>query len=264
RNRAVDRLRRDRIFRQKQEALARLAELAVDPDDEKDEVHSSIPDERLALIFTCCHPALALETQVALTLRLLGGLTTAEIARAFLTSEATTAQRIVRAKRKIRAAGIPFRIPPDHLLPERLAAVLAVAYLIFNEGYSRIRAELTGEAIRLGRMLVSLMPDEPEARGLLALMLLQDSRRLARLDASGELILLEQQDRSLWDRAAIEEGRALVARALRSGPPGAYAIQAAVAALHGGAARAEDTDWAQIAALYAELAQVAPSPVVEL
>jgi RNA polymerase sigma-70 factor (ECF subfamily) len=264
RNRAIDRLRRERVFRQKREALARLEALTVEPADEEDEVLSSIPDERLALIFTCCHPALALDAQVALTLRLLGGLTTPEIARAFLTSETTLAQRIVRAKRKIRDAAIPFRVPPDHVLPERLAAVLAVVYLIFNEGYSRFRPELTEEAIRLGRMLAALMPDEPEATGLLALMLLQSSREQARLDAAGDLVLLEDQDRSRWNADAIAEGTALVERALRRGEAGTYSIQAAIAALHGAAARAEDTDWSQIAALYGELARLSSSPVVEL
>jgi RNA polymerase sigma-70 factor (ECF subfamily) len=224
-------------------------------------MESTIPDERLALIFTCCHPALGREAQVALTLRLLGGLTTDEIARAFLTGEQTMAQRLVRAKRKIRAAGIPFRVPPDHLLPDRLAAVLAVVYLVFNEGYSRARNDLSAEAIRLGRMLATLMPDEPEALGLLALMRLHDSRRLARVDAEGELVLLEEQDRSLWDREAIAEGRELVEHALRLRRVGPYQLQAAIAALH---TEDGEADWPQIVALYGELGRVAPSPVVEL
>jgi RNA polymerase sigma-70 factor (ECF subfamily) len=256
RNKAVDRLRRERVLAGKQEALARLAEL---PAEEPDDV-SSIPDERLALIFTCCHPALAVDAQVALTLRLLGGLTTDEIARAFLVAEPTMAQRLVRAKRKIREAGIPFRVPPDHLLPERLAAVLATVYLVFNEGYSAHRPELTAEAIRLGRMLAALMPDEPEAAGLLALMLLHDARRDARLDERGELIRLDEQDRGRWDTTKIDEGTALLEAALRRQRAGPYQVQAAIAALH----TEDETDWPQIAALYGELARFQPSPVVEL
>jgi RNA polymerase sigma-70 factor (ECF subfamily) len=221
---------------------------------------STIPDERLALIFTCCHPALSTEAQVALTLRMLGGLTTPEIARAFLTSEATMAQRLVRAKTKIRAAGIPFRVPPDDALPERLVAVLAVLYLVFNAGYSDLRVDLSREAIRLGRMLAALMPDEPEALGLLALMLLHDSRRAARLDPDGRIVLLEDQDRSRWDRAEIDEGRSLVESALRRRRPGPYQLQAAIAACHSGA----ESDWPQIVRLYDELLRVQPSPVVEL
>jgi RNA polymerase sigma-70 factor (ECF subfamily) len=242
----------------KRAELGRLAELV--PEAGEEEMASSIPDERLALIFTCCHPALAVEAQVALTLRLLGGLTTPEIARAFLATEPAMAQRLVRAKQKIRGAGIPFRVPPDDALPERLAAVLATVYLIFNEGYSGVRGELCGEAIRLGRMLAALMPDEPEALGLLALMLLHDSRRDARLDDVGRLVLLDDQDRSRWDTDEIAEGRVLVERALRRRSPGPYQLQAAIAACH----TEEPADWPQIVALYGELLRLQPSPVVEL
>jgi RNA polymerase sigma-70 factor (ECF subfamily) len=257
RNRAIDRLRRERTLETKRAELARLTELA--PDEEDDDV-STVPDERLALIFTCCHPALSVDSQVALTLRLLGGLTTPEIARAFLTGEATMAQRLVRAKHKIRAAGIPFRVPPDDALPERLEAVLATVYLIFNAGYSDVRNELSAEAIRLGRTLTRLMPDEPEALGLLALMLLHDSRRGTRLDDQGAIVLLEDQDRSRWDEAEIEEGRALVESALRRRRPGRYQLQAAIAACHTG----ETSDWPQIVLLYDQLLRLQPSPVVEL
>jgi RNA polymerase sigma-70 factor (ECF subfamily) len=252
RNRAINRIRRDRTLAMK----TRLLEI---PDAmETDVEEPAFPDERLELIFTCCHPALALDAQVALTLRTLGGLTTSEIARAFLVPEATMAQRLVRAKRKIKAAGIPFRVPPDHLLPERLGAVLAVVYLIFNEGYGG-RGALAAEALRLGRALAELMPDEPEVRGLLALMLIHDSRREARF-RDGELVLLADQDRSLWDTAQIEQGRAELDRALALHGRGPYVLQAAVASLHA----EEPRDWAQIAALYGELMRLTGSPVVEL
>jgi RNA polymerase sigma-70 factor, ECF subfamily len=273
RNRAIDRLRRRRTLETKQAELARLAELT--PDDDEDETMSTIPDERLALIFTCCHPALATEAQVALTLRMLGGLTTPEIARAFLASEAAMAQRLVRAKHKIRAAAIPFRVPPDDELPARLDAVLTTIYLIFNAGYSDVRGGLSREAIRLGRTLTALMPDEPEVLGLVALMLLHDSRRDARLDDDGIIVLLEDQDRSRWDSGEIVEGRALVEAALRrrslsAASPGTarrratdlgpYQLQAAIAACHTG----DESDWRQIVLLYDELLRVQPSPVIEL
>jgi RNA polymerase sigma-70 factor (ECF subfamily) len=251
RNRAVDRIRR-------RQALARVPVLDPQPDPEAPMDTSNFPDERLELIFTCCHPALALDSQVALTLRTVGGLTTAEIARAFLVPEPTMAQRLVRAKRKIKAAGIPFRVPPPELLAERLAAVLAVVYLIFNEGYAG-REELAGEAIWLGRALAELLPDEPEVHGLLAMMLLNDSRRDARFD-DGELILLADQDRSRWDVQQIDAGRTALDRALALGGRGPYVLQAAIASLHA----EEQCGWAEIAALYAELGRVAGSPVVEL
>jgi RNA polymerase sigma-70 factor (ECF subfamily) len=252
RNRAIDRIRRDRTL----SAKYKLLQAAEAKEEEMQE--TEFPDERLELIFTCCHPALATDAQVALTLRALGGLSTQEIAHAFLVSEATMAQRLVRAKRKIKAAGIPFKVPPAHLLPDRLAAVLAVVYLIFNQGYDG-RGELDEEALHLGRALVELMPDEPEASGLLALMLLHDSRRSARL-RDGELVLLADQDRGLWDGELIAAGRAALDRALALRGRGPYVLQAAIASLH-----AEDTrDWPQIAALYGELARLTRSPVVEL
>ena len=252
RNRAIDRIRRDRTLAAKTKLLV-ATEAVEETVDE-----TTFPDERLELIFTCCHPALNLEAQVALTLRTLGGLTTEEIARAFLVPEPTMAQRLVRAKRKIQAAGIPFRIPAAHLLPDRLAAVLAVVYLIFNEGYGG-RGELAAEAIRLGRALAELMPDEPEVHGLLALMLLHDARRHARL-RDGELVLLDDQDRSAWDGAQIAAGRTTLERALALQGRGAYVLQAAIASLHAD----EPRDWPEIAALYGELVRLTGSPVVEL
>jgi RNA polymerase sigma-70 factor (ECF subfamily) len=252
RNRAVDRIRRDRT-------LAAKTRLLHAPEVTEDDVSSTtFPDERLELIFTCCHPALAVEAQVALTLRTLGGLTTDEIARAFLVPESTMAQRLVRAKRKIKAAGIPFRVPPDHLLPDRLDAVLAVVYLIFNEGYGG-RGPLATEALQLGSALAELMPDEPEVHGLLALMLLLDARREVRF-RDGELVLLADQDHSLLDGDEIHAGRAILDRALALHGRGPYVVQAAIASLHAD----EPRDWPQIAALYGELARLTASPVVEL
>jgi RNA polymerase sigma-70 factor (ECF subfamily) len=253
RNRAIDRIRRERTLAEKTRLLdvPEAVEEDMDPD-------ATIPDERLELLFTCCHPALATEAQVALTLRALGGLTTDEIARAFLVAPDTMKRRLSRAKSKIKAAGIPFSVPADHVLPERLDAVLAIVYLIFNEGYGG-RVDLAAEAIRLGRVLASLMPDEPEVHALLALMLLHDARREAR-HRGGELVLLQDQDRSLWDRAQIDDGRAALDRAIALRGRGPYVLQAAIASLQAG----DELDWLQIAALYGELSRLTGSAVVEL
>jgi RNA polymerase sigma-70 factor (ECF subfamily) len=252
RNRAIDRLRRDQTLAAKTNLLERREAVEKTLDE------TTIQDERLELLFTCCHPALALEAQVALTLRTLGGLSTDQIARAFVVPEPAMAKRLVRAKRKIKAAGVPFRVPPPHLLPDRLAAVLAVVYLIFNEGYGG-RGDLAAEAIRLGQALAELMPDEPEVQALLALMLVTDARRDARF-ADGAVVLLRDQDRSLWDRGRIAAGRRTLDRALALGGRGPYVLQAAIAVLH----TDEPQDWPQIGALYGELARLTGSPVVEL
>jgi RNA polymerase sigma-70 factor, ECF subfamily len=273
RNRAIDRLRRDSTLRQKKEILEGLEALrppAGEPEVDEEAVAAEIDDDRLRLIFTCCHPALAIEARVVLTLRSLGGLETGEIARAFLVSEPTMAQRLVRAKRKIAGAGIPYEVPGAEQMPERLGGVLATLYLIFNEGYlassadGLLRTELSAEAIRLARVLISMLPDEPEVQGLLGLMLLTDARREARVDANGDPVPLEEQDRGLWDRERIDEGLALSERAAAAGPAGPYTVQARISAAHAAAASADETDWPRIVRLYEWLELVSPGPVVEL
>jgi RNA polymerase sigma-70 factor, ECF subfamily len=268
RNMAIDRLRREKTLRVKKEVLQGLEALAPSSEELEVEAEPEMPDDRLRLIFTCCHPALRPQARVALTLRTLGGLTTAEIASAFLIAESTMAQRLVRAKGKIRDAGIPYKVPSAEELPERLTSVLATLYLIFNEGYfassseGLIRTELADEAIRLARVLVETLPGDPEARALLALMLLQHSRRGARLDEGGDMVLLSDQDRSLWDRDQIEEGLGLVESL--SGLVGPYAVQARIAAEHARAQRPDQTDWRRIGLLYGQLRRIQPSPVIEL
>jgi len=266
RRKAIDLYRRDTRFKAKQDELVRMIQIETTPE----EPGETIVDERLSMMFTCCHPALGEQARVALTLRALGGLTTTEIARAFLLPETTMAQRLVRAKRKIKAANIPYRVPPAHLWPERLASVLSVVYFVFNEGYvassgrSLTRGDLCEEAIRLGRILVDLAPDEPEAAGLLALMLLHDSRRAARTGPDGELITLEHQDRSLWDQEKIAAGENLLQGALRARRPGPYQVQAAISAVHASAESHTTTDWEQIRLLYRKLGELQPSRVVQL
>jgi RNA polymerase sigma-70 factor, ECF subfamily len=268
RNRAMDRLRRARTEAAKLRELAAMSPVEEVPQPPGEA--GDIPDDRLKLMFTCCHPALPLDARVALTLRTLAGLTTAEIARAFLVPEATMGKRLTRAKHKIRNAGIPYRVPPSQLLPERTAGVLAVLYLLFNEGYAAsagadlVRQSLCAEAIRLARVLVQLMPGDPEVLGLTALLLLHDARRAARVDDADELVRLEDQDRSRWDRHEIDDGIALLDAAMRHGQPGPYQVQAAIAALHASARTASDTDWAQVALLYGRLAELTESPIVEL
>jgi RNA polymerase sigma-70 factor, ECF subfamily len=272
RRRAIDRLRRERGLADRVARLAALAErdTAADDDEPDDREDGAIADDRLRLIFTCCHPALALEARVALTVKLLGGLTTAETARAFLVSESTMYQRLTRAKRKIAAARIPYRVPPPELLPERTSGVLAVIYLVFNEGYSAtsgdrlLRGELCAEAIRLSRLLVNLLPTDPEAHGLLSLMLLHDSRRATRVDAQGNYMSLEHQDRSLWDAGRVAEGTHTLVRAHALGAPGPYALQASIAAHHATAPTFASTDWPAITALYAQLDHLTPSPTIRI
>jgi RNA polymerase sigma-70 factor (ECF subfamily) len=269
RHKAIDRMRRQSWFSERREEIQRLIEFEMS-DDCESRGSDAVPDERLRLIFTCCHPALNREAQIALSLRTLCGLTTEEIARAFLIPASTMGQRLVRAQRKIRAAGIPYEVPTGDALSERVESLTAVIYLVFNEGYSAsagdeiVRKDLCAEAIRLARILIELMPQEQEPRALLALMLLQDSRRDARMNADGDLILLEDQDRNRWDRRQIVEGLALIAKVMRGAPQGPYAIQAAIAAEHARAHRPEDTDWARIAQLYSMLLELGPTPVVEL